>query len=450
MVLKPPHTTSLDPDSPSPDGVPSGGPAQPLGTPGRGAHLGEGRWRRHRARTRARRARRTERRSSRRFWFGRHPWAAGVITVVVGLTPVWWSLGSALTDPAIGPTVGTRFVEWVRDNGGSGIVRWVENVWYSHHQPPKGGRPPKGAIPPPAPIGFGHRPTQRVVPHLAAPAPIAPFTNPPVAGEGQWHPAGRFVAGLPAVYEAFMRPDAIHTSVVVGVAWMDTTLLRATQYSGSYVPGGGPWHYSAPIVKDDAANLVAVFNSGFRMKDAQGGYYAEGKTVFPFTLRDGVASFVVYDNGTATVGQWGRDFTSTSGIASVRQNLDLLVDNGRPVPGLNANDTSRWGFTLGNAVYVWRSGVGVTADGALVYAGGPGLNITTLADVLARAGAVRAMELDINTAWVNLTTYTPALGDTFAAPANGTPLLPTMSGGATRWFSPWDRDFVTMSARISG
>jgi hypothetical protein len=196
--------------------------------------------------------------------------------------------------------------------------------------------------------------------------------------------------------------------------------------------------------------LVSAFNSGFRMGDANGGYYAEGRTLS--TLRDGAASFVIYGNGTATVGQWGRDISmaappSTGGVVSVRQNLDLLVDGGRPVPGLNANDTSKWGFTLGNAVYVWRSGVGVTADGAIVYAAGPGLNITTLADVLTRAGAVRAMELDINPAWVNFASYAPVGLGTVASPANGTPLLPAMSGGASRYFSAWNRDFITMSAR---
>ena len=448
MVLRPPGTTEVPRGGPTADRGSPDAPSGPSDGTRRGTHRGDGWWRRHRTRTTARRARRRDRRSVRRFWFGRHPWAAGVITVVVAMTPVWWSLGSALADPGFGPTVSSRFVEWVRDHGGSGLVRWVENEWYTHHQPPKGGKPPKGAIPPPAPSSYGHRPTPRTVPHLPAPAPIAPFTNPPVAGEGQWHPAGRLVDGVPGVYEAFMRPDAVHTSVVVGVAWMDTTLLRATQYSGSYVPGGGPWHYTAPVAKDDAATLVAAFNSGFRMKDARGGYYAEGKTVM--ALQSGAASFVIYDNGTATVGQWGRDFTSTSGIASVRQNLDLLVDDGRPVAGLNANDTTKWGFTLGNAVYVWRSGVGVTANGALVYAGGPGLNITTLADVLARAGAVRAMELDINTAWVNLATYSPAPADTYAAPTNGTTLLPGMNGGAARYFSPWDRDFITLSARTPG
>ena len=34
--------------------------------------------------------------------------------------------------------------------------------------------------------------------------------------------------------------------------------------------------------------------------------------------------------------------------SSVRQNLDLLVDGGKPVPGLNATDTTKWGATLGN------------------------------------------------------------------------------------------------------
>ena len=38
----------------------------------------------------------------------------------------------------------------------------------------------------------------------------------------------------------------------------------------------------------------------------------------------------------------------------------------------------------------------------------PGLNITDLADLLVRAGAVRAMELDINTDWVNFSVYQPA------------------------------------------
>jgi len=42
------------------------------------------------------------------------------------------------------------------------------------------------------------------------------------------------------------------------------------------------------------------------------------------------------------------------------------------------------------------------------HVGGPGLKITTLAKLLVRGGAVRAMELDINTDWINLATYAPS------------------------------------------
>jgi hypothetical protein len=184
---------------------------------------------------------------------------------------------------------------------------------------------------------------------------------------------------------------------------------------------------------------------GFLMSEANGGYYTDGKTVIP--LMTGAASFVTYANGSATVGQWGRDVSMAPNVVAVRQNLDLLVANGQPVPGLDANDTTRWGATLGNQVYVWRSGLGVTADGALVYVGGPGLNITDLADLLARAGAVRAMELDINTDWVNFAAYDPPTLDGAAAPGNGTGLLPNMTGGPSRYFQPWwARDFITVSA----
>jgi hypothetical protein len=229
---------------------------------------------------------------------------------------------------------------------------------------------------------------------------------------------------------------------------MDTKLLRATLYSGSQIPGGGPYTNTAPVQPAAAGSLVAAFNAGFLMSDAQGGYYTDGKVVIP--LRDGAASFVVYRNGTSALGVWGRDVTMTPDVVSVRQNLDLLVDDGQAVAGLNSSDTSAWGNTLGGAVYVWRSGLGITADGALVYVGGPGLNITDLANLLVRAGAVRAMELDINTDWVNFSTYQPSTPTAPASGVNGTELLPNMTGTPNRYFeSWWARDFITMSS-VSG
>ncbi len=340
--------------------------------------------------------------------------------------------------------MGARAAEWFRGHGGASIVVWAENEWYSHHQPKIGGTLAAGTIRKPKAVPTT-TPTVTTLPHLPAPAPIVPFASPPVAGEGQWSPIGRMVDGLPAIYETMLRPDAIHTSYVVGVAWMDTELLKATLYSGSIIPGGGPYTHTAPISPTDASNLAVAFNAGFLMSSANGGYYTDNKTVVP--LRAGAASFVVYKNGSSTVGQWGRDVSMAPNVVSVRQNLDLLVDNGQVVPAANNPDSTDWGATLGGRLYVWRSGLGVTADGALVYVGGPGLSILDLANILVRAGAVRAMELDINTDWVNFSTYQPSTATGPATPANGTELLPGMTGTPGRYFEPWwARDFITMSA----
>ena len=406
-------------------------------------------WKSHRVYVRDRKQRRRLLRRSRRTWAGRHPVATGALAALVLLTPLWVSLGGALTNPALGLSVPARFAEWLRDNGGGSLVNTAENWWYSHHQPPVGGRPLAAALPSPqhtrvVATGVRHdSPAQ-----LPVPAALTPFASPALPGEGSWRPVGRLVRGIPAVYETFLRPDAVHTSVVDGIAWMDTELLSATLYSGSYIPGGGPYTYTAPIQPNAASSLVAAFNAGFRMQDANGGYYTQGQTIIP--LRAGAASFVIYRNGSATVGAWGTDVKMTSDVVAVRQNLNLLVDNGRPVPGLNANDTTTWGNTLGNQVYVSRSGIGITGDGAIVYVGGPNLNITDLANLLVRAGAVRAMELDINTDWVNFATFAPPTPTGLASAANGTDLLPLadMAGPPTRYFDTWwARDFITMSAR---
>jgi len=366
--------------------------------------------------------------------------------VALGLAAllVWLaiSLGGALTNPALGSSLGARLAEWAREHGGGSIVNWVENEWYSHHPPRVGGAPPQGAIRRPHHVRIA---VSTGPAHLPTPAPIEPFASPTIPGEGQWSPVGRSVRGIPAIYETTLRPDAVHTSYVAGVAWMDTKLLKATLYSGSQIPGGGPFTNTAPIPPAAAGSLVAAFNAGFLMGQANGGYYTDGRTIVP--LRTGAASFVVYRDGTSTVGEWGRDVFMTPDVVSVRQNLDLLVDNGQPVPGLNAADTTQWGFTLSNLVYVWRSGLGVTANGALVYVGGPGLNIVDLANLLERAGAVRAMELDINTDWVNFSTYQPATPTGPADPTNGTELLSNMTGSPGRYFeSYWARDFITMSS----
>jgi hypothetical protein len=189
------------------------------------------------------------------------------------------------------------------------------------------------------------------------------------------------------------------------------------------------------------SRLLATFNSGFKLEDTGGaGFFTDGHLYAP--LRDGQATLIGYSDGTVDVRSWTGGPEPGAGILFARQNLPLIVSGERLNPQLS-ND-SLWGATLGNAVRVWRSGVGVDARRNLIYASADSQTAQSLAQILQRAGAIRAMELDINYEWTTFDFYT---GWGAAAPAK---LLPGMDRPATRYLTPDDRDFFAVYARSGG
>ncbi len=122
--------------------------------------------------------------------------------------------------------------------------------------------------------------------------------------------------------------------------------------------------------------------------------------------------------------------------------LHAKVDHGRLSP--NLNNSTEWGFTLGNAVRVWRTGLGIDRRGNLIYAAADYQTVTTLAEILKRAGAVRAMELDINPEWPTLITYRHRQG------LLPTKVVPNYQQPATRYLVPDDRDFFAVYTRQPG
>jgi len=366
-----------------------------------------------------------------------------ILAVVVGLLAVpGWSLGRTLSARSSDP-VGIRVVEWARDHRLGALVSFAERTWYSHHQPPKGGTP-KGGIPAAPKLSVGSRVAARrriTAAPVSAPKNVVPLAANPLPGEGVWQPSGRLVHGRPALWVTYLRPDSVHTSLLAGIAYFDMSHLSATLHAGTDIPGGGPWAHGAQVATGDYPYVVAAFNSAFRLDNSRGGYYAENRMAKPLAL--GRASFVTYADGHVDVGVWGRDDSMSARVTAVRQNLSLVVDGSAVVPGLADANSGMWGGTLGNKIYVWRSGVGVNAHGDLIYVAGPGLNVETLAELLRRAGSVRAMELDINTWWMSFTMFTPAAPGAL----HPTNLLPTMVRSPDRYLQQGTRDFVEIDAR---
>jgi hypothetical protein len=361
------------------------------------------------------------------------------------LGPTAYSFLGAMLAPGSAP-VSARAVEWLSNHGFRSAVIWAETIYLNHNKPPVGGAP-SGGIPTvaparPTPTRAGPAP-KLVIDHLPKPPDVRPIVARPLPHEGQWQPLGRSISGIPTMYAAFLRPDRIHTSLVAGVVWMDPKLLRARLVPGVQEPGGGGWSWFGEVPSSGRDALVAAFNSGFYLRDSHGGYYSGGRTVAP--LVNGSASLVIYRDGTATVAKWGRDAKMGPNVESVRQNLALIVDQGRAVPGLSADNSNTWGATYGNTVLAWRSAVGVTRDGALLFGASDGLSAVSLAGIMARAGAVRAMEMDINHVWVTFETFRPDHKSPYGADAKN--LLPGMWPHPNRYLRVDERDFVAMLAR---
>lgn len=375
-----------------------------------------------------------------RFW-RRHRVLTGLfaifLVIVIVAAP---SLVSAVTAPGT-DSVSAKLAEWARTHGMSSLVDFAERIQYDLH-PPKTGGAPAGGVPnePGASTGPTSRRHHAAVAGLQVPPPVAPFAKSPLAREGQWRLVDT-VHGQPALATAFLRPDAVHTSYLSGLVWMNPHLLRFSLHPGTEDPGPGSWGQPDTIPASSRQGLLAAFNSGFRLYAARGGYYAYGHTAVP--LRRGAASLVINHDGSATVGVWGRDVHMSSQVAAVRQNLALIVDNGHPVSGLVQNAQQQWGATLGNAYYVWRSGIGVRPDGSLVYVAGASLSAETLARILARAGCQRAMELDINPEWTQFVLYSGNGHSPSPTPRN---LLPDMQQPPNRYFQPSSRDFFVVRA----
>lgn len=240
--------------------------------------------------------------------------------------------------------------------------------------------------------------------------------------------------GQPAVWMARLPSG-------VTLLYFDQHLLTLALHSGTIDAGASGWHYGPAVVDGERGRLVAAFNGGFKLETNSGGFQSYGRTAV--ALSPGLGSIVTYADGTTNIGAWQEGVPShRSPVVSVRQNLSLLIDHGHAAGNLEC--VSCWGATLGGGPDVARSALGITAAGQLVWAGGEGLSVSTLAEALRKATAVRAVELDINPQWVAGYLYRHR---GTGKPLEAIPVVPGQTGVGGEFLEPYARDFFTVLAR---
>ena len=331
--------------------------------------------------------------------------------------------------------LGVSSVEWMRQHGGNSLVSQIENWYYTLTAPEKGG-PPLRSLPQ---VGLGAAGEEGQEQSASYQPPnLKPLIRPALPGEGVWKKAAAHAGPRPPVLLATFRSDPEYPQFVAGVAWIDSSRTQL-----AYVPGlaepppplshRGPAEVPAPQRK----HVVATFNGGFPLETSNAGLIYRGKV--KEAMVNGVATVVEYRDGRVDVIRWHQGPGAPANVWFAKQNLPAIIDEGHLNPHLS--DGPEWGETVNNAVRVWRSGIGVDSHGNLLYAAANFQTVESLAKILKRAGAVRALELDINEDWTSFITYRhPGARD----PSN---LLPEMFRPADRYLTPDERDFFAVYLR---
>jgi hypothetical protein len=332
--------------------------------------------------------------------------------------------------------LGVSSVEWLRRNGGNSLVSQVENWYYTLNAPEKGG-PPLRSLPQVGVASAGAGQSAGTY----RPPNVRPPIHPALPGEGVWRKAGAKVGRRPPVLLTTFRSDPEYPQIVAGVAWIDSSRTRLAYLPGLAEPPPPLAHRGpAEVPESMRKRVVATFNGGFPLETSNAGLIYRGKV--REAMVNGIATVVEYRDGRVDVVRWNQGPGAPADVWFAKQNLPPIVDEGKLNP--NLGDGPEWGQTVNNAVRVWRSGIGVDVRGNLLYAAADYQTVESLAEVLRRAGAVRALELDINEDWTSFISYRhPGAVE----PSN---LLPDMLRPPERYLTPDERDFFAVYLRPGG
>jgi Phosphodiester glycosidase len=371
-------------------------------------------------------------------------WCLGVL--VFGLF-VW--LASSFAVFTLRPSsmnFSEKSAEWVRTLPfGNWAVDEAEHIYYSDHAPKKGGpqltRLPSVGLGTTASDGSPSAPGHHV--QNGWPSPITPVFATPLPDEGVWERTGPDVDGKPPVLVTTYRPDPTYPQMVAYVAWFNHSLVDLAYYPGRYEPPKASDRGPSMVPDDQRYRLLATFNAGFIYSDGDNGSSVNGHTNEPMT--DGNATLVGFKNGQIAIIKWSGGPNPGTNVAWARQSLAPIVWHGVLNPELNTNpDSPQWGFTVGNAVRVWRTGVGIDKEGNLIFVVANDQTVVSLAQILQHAGAVDAMEFDINADWHTLITYSHLQG------LDPTMVEPQPEESVDRYLYPDDRDFFAVYRRVPG
>ncbi len=245
------------------------------------------------------------------------------------------------------------------------------------------------------------------------PPPGKPVFSEPGPGEGKWVPMTRMIkpSGDKSVvfYQSWVRPDTGRGFAHVSVTAWDPSRIQLGTVAGTREPEsktGIKGTGQIPRKLEVTPRVVAAFNGGFQSKHCQCGMVADSGVVAP--PMGAAATVAGTADGRTLMGQWpaGEAWKSRwqrpagvktpKWIASLRQNIDTLVDGNQ----INPTGRRKWGNTGGVAtasgVHTVRTGLCLMEGGAMAYLFGVSVSAEMLGKAMIAFNCEYGMHLDMN------------------------------------------------------
>lgn len=278
------------------------------------------------------------------------------------------------------------------------------------------------------------------------PIPYHPGSYARLPGEGVWTSVQLPQFGAYDVMaKTFVLPDPSRSYAITSLVKINMHYSSLKAVAGTEQPGGPIGNRGTgriPLSDQTDGKLFAAFNGGFQYKDGQYGMVIGSKVYLP--LQVGLATLIIRANGTITIQAYNASSQKDiQNAIAIRQNGLLIVKNSKVSPDTSSGGMSKWGLTVTNSMFTWRSGIGITKDGNLVYAVGPSLSVDTLAATLQSAGCVTAMQLDINPFWVRFVLYQPISSGGYTYES----LLKAMQNGGSQYLHGYNKDFFYLTLK---
>ncbi|HEX8923635.1 MAG TPA: phosphodiester glycosidase family protein [Patescibacteria group bacterium] len=249
--------------------------------------------------------------------------------------------------------------------------------------------------------------------------------------------------GEKIIQTASYNPDPTRPYALVHLIKIESNKVYLRAVAGKKEPASEVGKPGTGVIPDEIKqnkNLVAAFNGGFQYRDGQYGMVVENETYLP--LRAGLATLLVSKENKVSIEDYEGGYSRDKYILA-RQNGEMLLKNGTVIPSSSDKLAKIWGRTITSSMYTWRSGVGVDSQGNLIYAAGSALIPETLGESLRAAGAVNAMQLDINPYWVRFSVFKPLENNTYEHQS----LFPKMFDGGKDFLNGYQKDFFYVYLR---